>query len=209
MPSARTAKSPYSIHPGVAQMQKWIRELPEKTGRSLEEWVRLTRKSGPASEKERREWLKKQYQLGTNMAACIAERADGKGREEDSPEAYLQAAQDWVEAQYTGSRTALRPLYDELLHLGLAMGRDVTACPCKTMVPLYRNHVFAQIKPSTNSRIDFGLALSNTKTPKRLIDTGGYEKKDRITRRIEVKSKTDIDDELRRWLKAAYEMDGK
>ena len=45
------------------------------------------------------------------------------------------------------------------------------------------------------------------KTPKRLIDTGGYEKKDRITRRIEVKSKADIDDELKRWLKKAYTLD--
>jgi len=45
------------------------------------------------------------------------------------------------------------------------------------------------------------------KTPKRLIDNRRYKKKDRITRRIEVKSKADIDDELRRWLKKAYEMD--
>ena len=75
------------------------------------------------------------------------------------------------------------------------------------MVPLYRNHVFAQIKPATNTRIDLGFALGNMKTRKRLIDTGGYEKKDRITRRIEVKSKADIDDELKKWLKTAYEMD--
>jgi hypothetical protein len=45
------------------------------------------------------------------------------------------------------------------------------------------------------------------KTTKRLIDTGGYEKKDRITRRIEIKSKADIDDELKRWLKNAYDTD--
>lgn len=209
MPSARTTNSPYSVHPGVAQMQKWIEELREKTGRSLEEWVAVARKSGPPTGKERREWLKKEYKLGTNMAMCIAERSDGKGTEEDSPESYLQAAENWVEAQYSGVRAALHPLYEELLRLGLAVGKDVTACPCKTMVPLYRNHVFAQIKPSTNTRIDFGLALRNTKTPKRLIDTGGYEKKDRITRRIEVKSRADIDDELKRWLKTAYEMDGK
>jgi len=47
------------------------------------------------------------------------------------------------------------------------------------------------------------------KTPKRLINTGGYAKKDRITHRIEVKSKADIDDELKKWLKKAWEMDGK
>jgi hypothetical protein len=189
-------------------VQKWIKELTKKTGRSLEEWVALTRKSGPPTEKERREWLKKEHKLGTNSASWIAERADGKGTEEfDSPEAYLKTAPEWVDAQYSGPRAALRPLYEQLLKLGFSLGKDVKACPCRTMVPFYRNHVFAQIKPATNSRIDLGFALENLKTPKRLIDTGGYAKKDRITRRIEVKSKADIDDEVKRWLKKAYEMD--
>ena len=208
MPAVTTAKSLYSVHPGVAQVQKWVNELPEKTGRSLEEWMELTRESGPATEKERREWLKKEYKLGTNSAWWIAERLEGKGTEEDSPEAYLKTAAEWVEAQYAGPRAALRPLYEQLLKMGFSLGKDVKACPCKTMVPLYRNHVFAQIKPATNTRIDFGLALGNTKTPRRLIDTGGYEKKDRITRRLEIKSKADIDDELKKWLKKAWEMDG-
>src|SRR5262245_18617496 len=54
--SRKTApKSLYSVHPGVAMVQKWIEELPQKTGRSLEEWVRLVREKGPATEKERRQ----------------------------------------------------------------------------------------------------------------------------------------------------------
>ncbi len=207
MPAAAKTLGPYSVHPGVAQTQKWIQELPKKTGRSLEEWVALTESSGPPTEKERREWLKKEHQLGTISAAWIAGRLEGKNTEEDSPEAYLKTAAEWVEAQYSGPRAALRPLYEQLLKLGFSLGKDVKACPCKTMVPFYRNHVFAQIKPATNTRIDFGFALGNMKTPKRLIDTGGYAKKDRITRRIEIKSKTDIDDEVKRWLKKAYEMD--
>jgi hypothetical protein len=93
-----------------------------------------------------------------------------------------------------------------LIKVTLSVSKDAKACPGKTAVALFRNHVFAQIKPSTNTRIDLGLALGNTKTPKRLIDTGGYEKKDRITRRIEVKTKADIDDELKRWLRKAFEM---
>jgi hypothetical protein len=28
----------YNVHPGAAMVQKWIAELKEKTGRSLEEW---------------------------------------------------------------------------------------------------------------------------------------------------------------------------
>jgi len=200
-------RSPYTVHPGVAMVQKWIEELPQKTGRSLEQWLALTKKSGPPTEKERRDWLKKEHKLGTNSAAWIAERLEGRGTEEDSPDAYLKTAAEWVETQYSGPRAALRPLYERLLELGFSLGEDVKACPCKTMVPFYRNHVFAQIKPATNTRIDLGFALGNMKTPKRLIDTGGYEKKDGITRRIEVRSKDDIDDELKRWLKKAYEMD--
>jgi hypothetical protein len=207
MPAAKSPSGLYSVHPGVAMVQKWMTELPEKSGRSLDEWIALVKKSGPTTEKERREWLKKEYKLGANSAWWIAERADGKGTVDDSPEAYLQSAEEFVETQYAGPRAALRPLYDQLLKIGFSVGKDVKACPCKTIVPLYRNHVFAQIKPSTNTRIDLGLALGNMKTPKRLIDTGGYEKKDRITRRIEVESKADINDVLKKWLKAAYDMD--
>ncbi len=207
MASATKLQGRYSVHPGVSQIKKWVEEMPEKTGRSLDEWIALTKKAGPPTEKERREWLKKQHKLGTNSAAWIAGSLEGKNTEEDSPEAYLKTAVDWVEAQYSGPRAALGPLYEELLKLGFSLGKDVKACPCKTMVPFYGKHVFAQIKPSTNTRIDLGFALGNMKTPKRLIDTGGYEKKDRITRRIEIKSKSDIDDEVERWLKKAYEMD--
>jgi len=207
MSPANRKQNPYSVHPGVAMMQKWVRELPEKTGRSLEQWITLTRTSGPATEKERVEWLKREHKLGTNSAKCVAERADGKGTEDDDPESYLKAAEQYVEAMFGGPRAGMRPLYDQLLKIALGLGKDAKASPGKTAVSLYRNHVFANLKPSTNTRIDVGLALGNMKTPKRLIDTGGYEKKDRITRRIEVKSKADIDDELRRWLEKAWELD--
>jgi len=206
-PVAKT-QTLYSVHPSVAMVQKGLAELSQKTGRSLEEWIALTQKSGPPTEKERREWLQQEHKLGRNNATWIAERAEGTGTAAfDSPEAYLKSAAEWVEAQYSGPRAALRPLYEQLLKLGFSLSHDVKACPCKTMVPFYRNHVFAQIKPSTNTRIDLGLVLGNSKTAKRLMDTGGYEKKDRITRRIEIKSEDDIDDEVKRWLTKAYEKD--
>ena len=207
MPAVKSPSGLYSVHPGVGMVEKWKNELPQKTGRSLAEWIAFVRKSGPPTEKERRAWLKTEHKLGANSAWWIAERAGGKGTEEDTPEAYLEAAEKWVDDMFSGPRAALRPVYVQLLKVALSVGKDVKACPGKTIVALYRTHVFAQIKPSTNTRIDLGLALADMKTPKRLIDTGGYEKKDRVTRRIEVKSKADIDDELKRWLKKAYEMD--
>jgi hypothetical protein len=74
-------------------------------------------------------------------------------------------------------------------------------------VPLYRKHVFAQIKPATRTRIDLGFALGARQAEGRLIFTGGFEKKDRITHRIPIESVADIDEEVKRWLRIAYEED--
>ena len=206
-----TAKSAtlYDVHPGVAMVQKWIAELKPKTGRSLEEWITLVKKDGPKDYQARRAWLKSKHNLGTNSAWWIADRTEGKRDEEESPEKYLAAAAKYVEEQYSGKKSTLRPIYEELLRLAKSLGPDVKACPCKTMVPLYRNHVFAQIKPTTNSRIDFGLCFTTYKgkLPERLIDTGGLAKKDRITHRIELTAPAQIDADLKKWLLAAYHLD--
>ena len=190
-------------------VQKWIAKLKKKTGRSLEEWIALVKKEGPKDEKTRREWLKTKHKLGTNSAWWIAERAEGKGGEEDTPEGYLTVAVRCVEEQYSGPKAKLRPVFDALLKLGKSLGDDVKACPCKTILLLYRNCVFAQIKPATNTRVDLGFALTpyKGKLPKRLIDTGGLAKKDRVTHRIEISSVEQIDDEVKKWLKTAYDLD--
>jgi Domain of unknown function (DUF5655) len=114
-----------------------------------------------------------------------------------------------VEGQYAGPKEKVRPILDELLKLGKSMGDDVKVCPCKTIAPLYRAHVFAQIKPTTNSRVDFGPALTHCKgkLPKRLIDAGGLAKQDRITHRIELTSPAQIDAEVKNWLKTACNLD--
>jgi len=200
------SKSLYGVHPGVLMTQKWVETLKEKTGRSLDEWLKLLKKSGPPTEKERREWLKSDHGLGTNTAWWLAERAEGKGEETSDPDAYLRAAEKYVEDMYA-AKAGLRPAYEALLKIGLGMGKDVKACPCQTIVPLYRNHVFAQIKPTTKTRIDMGFALGARKAEGRLIDTGGYAKKDRITHRIPICSVGEIDDEVKKWMRAAYEAD--
>ena len=202
-------KSVYSVHPGILMTQKWIGELKQKTGKSLEEWLTHIKKAGPKDEKARREWLKKEYGLGTNTCWWLAERAEGKGEESGDPDLYLQAAEGYVEEMFSGGKAGLRPIYNALLKVGLKTGEEAKACPCQTIVPLYRNHVFAQIKPTTQTRIDMGFALGDMKPKGRLIDTGGFAKKDRITHRIPITSIDDIDDEVKHWLKVAYDRDEK
>jgi Domain of unknown function (DUF5655)/Domain of unknown function (DUF4287) len=207
VPSVKVkSSSGYDVHPSVAMATKIVGGMKEKTGRSVEEWMELLEKHAPAGEKERRAWLKEKHGLGMNYGWWLAEQSVGKG-DDGSPETYLEQADEYVAKMFSGAKAGLTPIYDALLKLGRSLGPDVRVCPCQTMVPFYRKHVFAQIKPTTRTRIDLGLALKDSKVPQRLIDTGGLAKKDRITRRIEIASLADIDDGVKKWLKKAYEMD--
>lgn len=121
---------------------------------------------------------------------------------------YRAGIPQMVEGQFAGPKAELRPLYEKLLAVCLAVGKEAKAVPAKTQVAIYRTHVIANIKIATRTRIDLGLSLGNMRTPARLKDTGGFQKKDRITRRIEITSPADIDADLKKWLKKAYELDG-
>jgi len=197
----------YDLHPSVAMAHSVIAGMKEKTGRSLDEWVRHVKKNGPSAERARAAWLKKEHRLGANYASWIAAKSAGASNAFEDANEYLEQAQDYVDKMYAGPKQHLRPIYDAILTYAKTLGKDVGVSPCSTMVPIYRKHVIAQIKPTTRTRIDLGLALKDTKTPRRLIDTGGFAKRDRITRRIEIISVEEFDDEARRWMRVAYEMD--
>jgi hypothetical protein len=196
--------SRYSLPPGYSMEAVYHVNLRERTGRSFEEWVAIARSSGPGGEKAKREWLKDEHGFTTNYAGWVASAAVGKeeGAEAYDPEALVAAMFE--------QKPALLPVYEKTLELALAIGADVKACPGKTIVPLYRKHVFGQLKPSTRTRLDLGLALKGVpakELSRRLIDTGGAAKGDRITHRFAIGAERDLDEEVRRWLRIAYERD--
>jgi hypothetical protein len=199
-----TRKISYSVHPGILMMEEWVKSLPEKTGKSLEQWVQLIKQEGPTGTAERKAWLKKEHKLGTNIASALVEDAEGRG---ENAASYLKAAPGYVDAMFSGAKAHLRPILDELIVLGFSLGQDVRISPGKTIVPFYRNHVFAQVKPTTQSRVDLGLCLKGVAPSGRLVSTGGEAKGDRITHRIGVGTTQEIDEEVRRWMKKAYELD--
>jgi Domain of unknown function (DUF5655)/Domain of unknown function (DUF4287) len=193
--------SVYTLHPGFKMEASSLANLKERTGRTLDEWVRIVKKSGPATEKERIAWLKQEHGITTNYALWIAKRVDGEGSAADyDPDAM-------VEAMFAGKKAGLRPIYDQMLRLAFELGKDVRVCPCKTIVPFYRKHVFAQVKPTTATRIDMGFAFKDMEPTGKLISTGGFEKGDRISHRIPIGSVAEIDKDVRKWLKHAYEID--
>jgi hypothetical protein len=201
-----TVARAYAVHPAVAHVAKIAANLPQTTGRTLQEWLLLLAKFKLADAKSIVAKLKAEHGLGMVTANLIAEAATA-GAESLSADAYLHAAPGYVDALFAPPKQALRPLYEMLLDAALDLGADIQLSPCKTFVPLYRKHVFAQLKPSTRTRLDLGLALGAMPAQGRLIDTGGYAKKDRITHRIAIGAEADIDRETLDWLRRAYEAD--
>lgn len=200
---------PYTVHPATLMTIEWIAALPVKTGKSLEEWLHLAQSTQINDRKILQEWFKTEWNFGTIQASWLSDMTLG---DEDSiamssHEGYLQAAERWIEQQYSNKKQHLRPIYDHVLTVAMNIGEDVNASPTKTYVSLFRHHVFAQVKPTTNTRIDLGLALAHEPPLGKLVDTGGVTKGDRITHRIPLTSIEDVDDEVEHWLKLAYSKD--
>lgn len=193
------APSKYGMHPSVAHMQAIVDNMEKKTGRPLDAWIELVKAAGVKTVKERMEWLKKEHQLGRDTAMVIAEHVDGK--EPYDPDALAADL-------FKGPKGALMPLYEKVLDLGLALGSDVIAAPCSTYVPLMRKRQFVVFKPTTRTRLDVGFALPGVAQEGRLVEAKGLGS-DRITHRIGLESIEEVDAEVVRWLKAAYEQDGK
>ncbi len=202
----------FDIHPSIAYVQAMIANLPAKTGKDLAAWVQAAKASKLREAKALQAWLKTQG-LGGTQAGLVAERAlalPGNAFD-DSPEGYLAAAAGYVDAQYTGKKADLRPIFDCVLAWARKELKGVKICPCESIVPLYREHVIAQLKPTTQTRVDLGLALGDPAGLKGskggLVDTGGFAKKDRITARIELKAVSDFDGHAQAWLRAAFDRD--
>ena len=193
----------YAPHPAAKMEEAVVRNLKDKTGRSLDEWGKLLKKNKLTDRNAVISFLKEKHGLGSIQAAYVYSQTFGEVKySELDPQAL-------VDSQYSGAKADLKPVYNALVALCLKLGKDIKVSPGKTIVPIYRNHVIAQIKASTNTRIDFGLALGKTRATGRLIDTGGYIKGDRITHRIPISTRSDIDGEVRKWLSLAYESDEK
>lgn len=181
-----------------------IANMPEKTGRTLEEWVALVRKEGPAVRKEQMAWLKGTHGVGHVTASIIV----GEVAQEGSSTAY-EKTEDLLDGMYSGPYAPLRPVYDDLMNMAESFGDDISVSVCKTYVGLSRRRQFAILKPAGKNRVDVGLALpEETKNTGRLEKAGSSMGSDRMTRRVPVSSRDEIDAEVKKWLRAAYDLAG-
>jgi hypothetical protein len=174
-----------------------IAGLKEKTGKSLAEWLTILRASGKSKHKEMVTLLKTDHGVTHGFANMIALQALGS----DSHTA--DTTDDLVAAQYAGPKAALRPIYDAVLAAVAKFGSDVVASPKKAYVSLRRSKQFAIVQPSTGTRVDIGLILSDTAPAGRLEAAGSFNAM--MTHRVRLEKPADVNKELIGWLRQAYD----
>ena len=177
-----------------------IRNLPKNTGRTLDEWVALTKKSAPKTTAARIAWLRDAHAV-PNLASKLIVRAL-----EGTPDEYAVGPDALLDAQYAGKKAALRPICDAVL--AEARKLDARLSPCRTYVSIIRTRQFAAIKPTTQTRVDLRLALGDTEPTGRLELAKSLGMSDRITHVIALRLTKDVDAEVRKWLKNAHEIGG-
>ncbi len=173
-------------------LKTMIDNMPEKTGKSLEQWKALLAKKAFSKHSESVNFLKKEYGVTHGFANTIVHLS--KTEKEDS--------EDLVTSQYKGKENLL-PIYKELISVVKSFGKDVTITPKKGSVSIIRKRQFTLIKPATKNRIDLGLKLKDKPTTKRLENSGPFGTM--CTHRVQLSKVEEIDNELKKWLKEAYQ----
>jgi len=178
-------------------LESMIANMPEKTGKTLEEWVAVLGPVGERKHGELMKQLKGEHGLSHGYANLVVHTA----RDSLTPE----PSDDPVAAQYRG-KEALKPVYEALIKLVQGFGDDVGIAPKKAYVSLRRAKQFALLQPSTKSRLDVGIKLKDVEPAGRLEASGSFNAM--VTHRVRTSSLDDIDADLKAWLKAAYDAAG-
>ena len=173
-------------------LQTMINNMPEKTGKPLEEWKNILKTKSFKKHSEAVNFLKKEHSVTHGFANTIVTLSKGEH----------YTADDLVNNQYKG-KESLYPMYKKLLSEIQSIGNDITITPKKTSVSIIRTRQFVLIKPATKTRIDLGLKLRDKPVTNRLGNSGSFGSM--CTHCVKITSETDIDKELLNWIKEAYE----
>jgi len=180
----------------AAEESQW-RNLEQQTGRSQAQWIELTRAKGLAKHGAIVAWLKQEFGIGHGYANLVAIRA------REAAAGGAPAEEDLVGAQYSGAKAALRPLYETLISVVQAFGKDIEVAPKKTYVSLRRSKQFALVQPSTATRLDLGLNLKGVAPAGRLEASGSFNAM--CSHRVRIEDASGIDGDVRQWLHQAYD----
>lgn len=169
--------------------------LIERTGKGLDHWIDVVKKSGKEKHMAIVDYLKTEHAFSHGFANFVAHEANQSAAASFDDDTLLTG-------QYAGKEN-LRPIYDKLNAEILKSGGDITVTPKKDSVSYIRKRQFALIKPASKTRVDLGLKLKTQEPTGILENSGPFGAM--CTHRIQIHALDDINAEVVKWIKAAYE----
>lgn len=171
-----------------------LRNIEQATGRTVNQWAGAVAAAGLTKHTQIVAFLKTDHGLTHGNANTLAHKI----REHQTGAPPTDA--DLLNAQYSDTKAALRPVYDEIVLIAQSLGDDVQIAIKKTGVSLRRKKQFALIEAPSARRIQLGFNMRGKAPTPRLKATTGM-----CTHTTDLTDIDDIDDEIATWLKAAYD----
>ena len=180
------------------QQRKWMASvrasLPEKTGRSMDEWVEIARACPETKPRARQQWFKAEHGLGVNYFSFVEhELRTREGSRDRDPADLAQAL--WSDPASAEAFRAVEAAVAEL--------PDVIIGQRKGFTTFSRKFAFAAARPVKGGGMRLGLALEpGDLAPAAAANEGWSE---RLKATLALASRDEVDDRVKHALRAAWE----
>jgi hypothetical protein len=181
------------------RQEKWfasIRDsLERETGKSLAQWVEIVRRDCTETKpRARAVWLKTHHGIGVNRAAFILSEAFPSEMGWHDADGLRQTL--WVDPASLSLLEAVEAAVADFPGLVTGQRKGFTAWSNKVQ--------FAAVKPVKGGTASLGLALTPNASP-RLSEPKNESWSERLKAKLVLASPSDVDDEVKALLKAAWE----
>ena len=180
-------------------LQTQLANIEKSSGKTLAEWKVILDKSGLARRGELVKYLKGEHGFTHGNANTLVHMA------KQTHAAAAESETDWIAAQYQG-KEEMRRWYDGIMAMAATLGSDIEVAPKKAYVSLRRKKQFAIVQPSTKTRMDIDLKIKS-RAPGGMAEKAGSWNA-MCTHRIKLENADAINEELKGWMKAAYDEAG-
>lgn len=182
--------SPAEMHEAI------IRNLKKNTGKTLEQWMEVVKKSSILDRKERIIWLKTKHRLGNGQAGTIVKMMN-EGLSDYNGDYLMQL-------HFSGGKDYQKPIYDKIV-AALKKWGDHKVAINKTYLSLIHKLQFAILKTTKEGLVIAVPEAAVKATRNKEFQVTKNLGSDRITHRLILNDITELSDSVMRVLKASYD----
>ncbi len=180
--------------------QAYLDTIKIKTGKTPDDFRKLAAKKGLTKYSDVVAWLKSDFGLGHGHANAMAQLLVNADK-------FKAAPSDALARLFEGGKSKWRKGYDSFSARVVKFGPDVKLSPNQTYINILRgNKKIGIIQISAVDRMDVGIKLKGMDPTERLEKAGSWNAM--LTHRVRISDPKQLDAELLKWLKQAYDSQG-